>query len=112
MKSIGSVGLLAIFVGTLSACATPPDKVQPLTVSTSEYDGMNCTQLAKSEEIWLKKETELTAQQKKARTGDTVGVILIGVPTGSLSGGDVETQLAHAKGHVQAIQSVIVRKSC
>ncbi len=96
----------------LAACATPPAKVSALEVSTSEYDRMNCRQLRQLDETWQQNVKVLSEQQQKARTGDTVGVILIGIPTGSLSGGDVEPKLAHAKGHLEAVQRVSVRKSC
>ncbi|MEP5728547.1 MAG: hypothetical protein ABJL67_04145 [Sulfitobacter sp.] len=102
------IGLVLI----LSACATPPAKVQPLEVSSSQYDRMNCKQLRESEGNWSQNVETLSEQQEKARAGDTIGVILIGIPASSLAGGDVETQLAQAKGHVKTIQSVIVRKSC
>ena len=73
---------------------------------------MNCRQLLTAKETWKKNVATLSDQQQKARSGDTIGVILIGIPTGSLSGGDVETQLAQAKGHFNAVNSVIIRKSC
>ncbi|MEM7241518.1 MAG: hypothetical protein AAF429_04985 [Pseudomonadota bacterium] len=96
----------------LAGCATPPAKVQALQVSTAEYDDMNCRQLRTVKSTWEQNVAALSEQQQKARTGDTIGVILIGIPTGSLSGGDVETQLAQAKGHLNAVNSVLIRKSC
>lgn len=96
----------------LAACATPPAKVEALEVSTAQYSGMNCRQLREVQSTWDKNVVTLSEQQQNARTGDTIGVILIGIPASSLSGGDVEIKLAEAKGHAKAVQSVIVKKSC
>ena len=54
----------------------------------------------------------LSAAQQSAATQDTVGVLLLGVPIASMSGGDKEAQLASEKGKLQAIDRQTVSKSC
>ncbi len=48
-----------------------------------------------------------TKQQKDAVTGDAVGVLLIGVPVSSATGGDRETAIAVEKGRLAAIEGAI-----
>jgi hypothetical protein len=45
----------------------------------------------------------LSARQKSAASGDAWGVVLLGLPLSSMSGGDQEALIAVAKGKVQAL---------
>lgn len=81
MKHTIFVAMLA-----LSACATPPSKIKPVANSGP------CTAQDRA------KLEALSKQQNKAATNDAVGVALIGLPLGSMSGGDVETEIALLKG--------------
>jgi hypothetical protein len=45
-------------------------------------------------------------------TGDTIGVLLIGIPVSSMSGNDLEGQIGASKGAAQALELEISRKSC
>ena len=53
-----------------------------------------------------------SAQQNDARQSDTVGVILLGLPVSSLSGGNVADQIAYLKGHKDTIQQTQITGNC
>lgn len=63
----------------------------------------SCSQLS-TEEIRITQELEnLSANQRRAANGDAWGVFLLGLPISSMSGNDLETAIAVARGRVQAI---------
>lgn len=75
----------------ITGCAKRPEDIQPVAMS-GNFD-------CQTERALL---ADLERQQRNARTGDTIGVLLVGIPVSSLSGSDLETQIAVAKGKVQA----------
>lgn len=81
MKACYAIALAAV----LSACATHPDKIQP-----ASYSG-DCTAADR------KRLASLVEEQKKTARNDTVGVILLGLPVGSMSGKDHEKEIAKLK---------------
>ncbi len=81
LKTALALGLLA----TAAACAKPPGRIQPLAYAT------NCPVNAAQQLEVLSK-----AQQSAANT-DALGVFLIGLPLGSMSGSDNETEIARLK---------------
>ena len=54
----------------------------------------------------------LSADQKKAASGDAWGVFLLGLPLSSMSGADKETEIAIAKGRLDAIDRQQTAKGC
>jgi len=80
--------VIAVAVAALIAgCATPPGRIKPLPYKT------NCPPVAKAEQR-LK---ELSAVQQSAANTDAIGVFLIGLPLGSMSGSDNEGEIARLK---------------
>ncbi|MBY3099844.1 hypothetical protein E0I74_29900 [Rhizobium laguerreae] len=55
---------------------------------------------------------DLSKQQISAANGDAFGVFLVGVPIGSVAGGDKEGEIAASKGKVSAMQSAGMSKGC
>jgi hypothetical protein len=53
-----------------------------------------------------------SAQQSNARSNDTVGIILIGLPVGSMSGQSIAPQIALYKGQLEAVHRASIRNSC
>jgi hypothetical protein len=80
-----------LIAAAMSACAKAPEDI----AATPMQGSYNC-------EDEVPALAALEAEQRKARTADTIGVIFIGVPVSSLSGGDLEAQIAAAKGRVLA----------
>lgn len=96
---------------TLPGCASRASAVAPLSVDASEYYYLSCTEAKAELEVARQKEATLTRKQNNAATGDAVGVFLVLVPASSVFGGDVEGELALAKGQTRALETA-VRAKC
>ena len=104
--------LTVIATLTLCACAKAPESIAPSYVSPLSYRGYDCSQLA--EESVRVSEALMTAseQQRRARANDTLGVIFLGIPVSSLSGGNVASQVGKLKGEEKTIRQVAMEKRC
>lgn len=97
---------------TLAGCAKTPESIAPAYVSPMTYSSYTCEQL-KSEAVRIDEAlSRASAQQNDARQSDTVGVILLGLPVSSLSGGNVADQIAYLKGHKDTIQQTQITGNC
>jgi hypothetical protein len=76
------------------------------------YQGWSCSQLGQEVVRVDAALTVASEQQKKARSNDVAGVILIGLPVSSLSGDNIAPQIASLKGQKQAIEQVMITKNC
>jgi hypothetical protein len=107
---IGHVTLIGAVL--LSACAKQPDQIAAVDIGADSYGRYSCQQLV-SEKTKISQDLgNLSARQKSAANGDAWGVVLLGLPLSSMSGGDQEALIAVAKGKVQAIDRQIVAKRC
>ena len=96
----------------LSGCAKSPDSIAPAYVSAVTYTTWSCKDLA-NESLRLSAALgTVSTQQENARTNDTVGVLLIGLPVSSLSGDNIAPQIADLKGRVEAVHEASVEKHC
>ncbi|MHB0952013.1 MAG: hypothetical protein ACYC10_08790 [Allorhizobium sp.] len=103
---------LICFAAALEGCAKRPSAIVPVDIPMAAYTNLECQQLAQEQ---VKEQTSLAALSKSrndAANGDAFGVFLIGVPVGSVAGGDKEGDVALSKGKVQAIQSAMMSKGC
>ena len=105
---------LAAFAATamLCACAKNPDSITPMAMPANAYSGLTCEQLTTEMTRSRSELTAAEASQRQAVTGDAVGVFLIGVPMGSLTGGDKEGIVAQKKGEVIAIEAAQRSQDC
>ncbi|HEY4202627.1 MAG TPA: hypothetical protein VGM83_18910 [Devosiaceae bacterium] len=103
---------VAALAATLSGCAVAPASIAPAYVSEVPYQSYSCKQLGEEAQRLNDAYTVAAKQQENARTGDTWGVILLGLPTSSLSGGNIAPQIASLKGQQEAVQKVIIAKNC
>jgi hypothetical protein len=101
-----------ISLALLSACAQQPDKVAAVHQSEAEFAGKSCAQLAADRVTLEQNVANISAVQRSAADGDALGVFLLGVPTSSMSGGDKATDLAVAKGRLQALDRARAAKNC
>lgn len=102
----------AIALVALGACAQKPESIQSAYVSPSTYQGWSCQQL-QSEAVRVDNAlVRASTQQEKARSNDTAGVIFLGLPVSSLSGGNVAPQIADLKGHKDVIEQTQIAKKC
>jgi type IV pilus biogenesis protein CpaD/CtpE len=115
--TIKGINMRHIIVGalvalTLSGCAKQAVQIPAIPVAGAPYASFSCNQMS-TERVRLGNElSNLSAAQSSAVTGDTIGVLLIGIPVSSMSGNDLEGQIGANKGAAQALELEISRKSC
>ncbi|MDE8343024.1 MAG: hypothetical protein POG24_04320 [Acidocella sp.] len=97
---------------SLASCAQAPESIQPAYVSTITYQNLTCEQLSQEQVNLDNAYTSAAAEQSHARTADTWGVILIGLPTASLSGENIASQVASIKGQQEAVRQSEILKNC
>ena len=105
--------ILAVVVNCLLiACAPKPESIAPTYVSHVTYSSCSCNQL-KEEEVRLENAlSSASSAQKKARTDDTVGVLLLGLPVSSLSGSNQTSNIGRLKGELGAVRKAMILKKC
>jgi hypothetical protein len=97
-----NVPFLALILTVLAACAQQPSAIVPVSMGDT-YAKIPCSQAKELYQKEAAKVPTLVAAQKGAVTGDAIGVFLIGVPVSSLSGAEVEGEIAATKGKVLAL---------
>jgi hypothetical protein len=104
----------SILIATLllSACAQKPEAIQPSYVSPVTYDAWTCPQLAQESARIESALSQASTQQNTARSHDVAGVLLLGVPAGSMSGESIAPEIARLKGTKGAIQQSMTLKNC
>jgi hypothetical protein len=96
----------------IAACAKSPDAIAPSYVSEVGYQSWSCQQLGE-EQLRLSQALAVASkQQEQARTNDTVGVILLGLPVGSMSGENIAPEIARLKGEQEAVRKAMLTKMC
>ncbi|WP_431285462.1 hypothetical protein ACQW02_11930 [Humitalea sp. 24SJ18S-53] len=102
----------ALAAAVIVGCAQAPETIAPAFVSEIPYLSYTCEQLA-DEQLRLNGELLVsTQQQQQARSNDTAGVILLGLPLGSMSGGNVAPLIAQYRGQQEAMHRAAIRKGC
>lgn len=98
----GAVALCA--AATLTACAPSPDQIAAAPLPLDTFAGTTCSRaetLLHTAEINL---ASLEIRQARSARNDALGVVLLGVPTSSLQGGDKSEQIANLKGQINALE--------
>lgn len=106
-----SIAIVAVAV-LLAGCAKAPSAIAPSYVSAVPYESYSCRQLGEERSRLQAAYTVAAKQQEDARTGDVVGVIFLGLPTSTLSGGNIAPQIANLKGQMVAVDQTIIAKNC
>ena len=104
--------LMAMAMAALAGCATLPEDVRPAAVSTDPYMAMGCDQLAGEKQRLALSVAQTSLAQQKTRTADNSGVFWLGMPLGSMGGGDHEAELATLKGKAVAVDQARTAKAC
>ena len=104
--------LLSVAAAALVACAKSPESIAPAYVSEVGYQDWSCKQLNQEMHRLKAAYTQAAGQQENARTNDTVGVLLLGLPVSSLSGDNIAPQIAHLKGTSAAVRRAAISKGC
>ena len=88
----------------ISACAKSPGSIVPISMAGA-FEGTSCSMARSMLATESQNLTGLNERQRDAVAGDAIGVFLIGVPMGSLSGNNVEGQIAAARGKIIALEA-------
>ena len=96
----------------LAGCAQKPESIQPSYISPVTYQDWTCPQLAQESARIETALASATKQQEQARSHDVTGIILLGLPTGSMSGEAIGPEVARLKGEKNAIQQATTLKNC
>ncbi len=96
----------------VTACAATPESIAPAYVSDLQFQSLTCDQLVEETTRVEQALSQASAQQNRARSNDTWGVILLGLPVSSLSGGNVAEQIAQLKGYQVALAKQRNLKNC
>lgn len=88
----------------LAACAEAPDSIQAAYTSPIHYNGLSCNQLNAEKARLSNALASASAKQDQTRTADAVGIVLLMVPVGTVSGGNIAPQIASDKGQLEAVQ--------
>jgi len=103
---------MAALAVVASGCAPTPESIAPAYVSELPFRSYTCEQLGEEQARLTQALTTASVAQSSARTNDTVGIILIGLPVGSMSGQSIAPQIALYKGQLEAIHRASIRNSC
>lgn len=102
---------LALAIGIFATgCATAPENIAPAYVSHMSYMQFDTDQLGQEEARLQAALATASDAQRKARSNDTAGVILLGLPVSSLSGSNQASNVARLKGELEAIQKAMALK--
>ncbi len=113
MKSLPFlIGIFLVGAMALAACAKKPESVASAYVSPLTCKNYSCTQLAEENTRVEQALVGASAQQRTARSNDTIGVIFPGLPVSSLSGGNVANQIAQLKSEQKILQQTMIKKNC
>lgn len=109
---IYKIAVLSVLSLSLAACAKSPESISPAYVSEVGFQNWSCSQLAEESTRLSHALAVASTQQENARTNDTVGIILIGLPVSSLSGDNIAPEIARLKGESEAVRKVSISKGC
>lgn len=105
---------LTVFMVTaiLTGCATKPENIPPSYISHVSYMNWECLQLVEEQSRLVSALTSASDAQRQARSNDTAGVILLGLPVSSLSGANQASHIGRLKGELEALQKAMILKNC
>ena len=96
----------------LCGCAASPSKIKPAYVSQTPYKALSCEELAAERERVADALWKACKTQRGARTADTIGVVLLTFPIGSVCGANVAADIRRLKGELIALEAVAAEKGC
>lgn len=105
-----SLPLIALAALTVAGCAQGPDAIAPIPMGNA-YATADCRSAASALSAERANLSALENRQRGAAAGDVIGVLLIGVPVSSMTGGDVSGQIAASKGKILALDARLAQCS-
>ena len=107
-----SLLIAAIAIVPLAGCAKRASEVAPAFIQPGSFAAFGCVELNAMAAAERRTLATLEADQNSAATGDTIGVLFVGVPISSVTGQDVEANLAISKGKMLEIEAAQAAKGC
>ncbi len=107
-----SILVCTVVLATLAACAKRPESISASYISDIPYRGLTCEQISMEQQRLNSAYTAAAKQQENARSGDVVGVLLIGIPVSSLSGDNIAPEIARLKGESDALHRAAMTNGC
>ena len=92
MKFRQAIGVIPSGI-TLASCAQAPEEVRPSYTSSVAYESWTCRQLGEEQARLQGALTAASSQQSQTRSNDVAGWMLLGLPVGSMSGGNVAPEI-------------------
>ncbi|MEZ5817990.1 MAG: hypothetical protein R3D44_12995 [Hyphomicrobiaceae bacterium] len=120
MMRFGGFWLVAVSLissGMLGACASSSDKIAPQYVSSLQYRGTSCAQLAEEAQRISARVAQLSGVQDQKASNDAIATgvaIVVFWPAAFLVGGNDQTtaELARLKGEFEAVERSSTEKNC
>lgn len=97
---------------SLAACATAPSAIPASYINPDPYRASSCEQLLAERGRVDAELGRVVRSQERARTWDTAGVAITGIPVASLTGNNHRDQIGALRGQLIAIDNVRHEKSC
>jgi hypothetical protein len=104
--------LMIIAALSLAACAKKPESISASYISERNYLSYQCDELAQEDSRLAGAYAQAAQQQNNARTNDTVGVLLLGLPVSSMSGDNIAPEIARLKGEQDAVRRARSKRGC
>ena len=82
----------------LSACAEDPSRIAAAPMPPRL--GVDCSALRQEQTDLRAQLASLTKRQQDTRNADIIGIALVGLPIGRMTGGNVASQIATVKGQL------------
>ncbi len=104
--------LFIIVASSVAACASSPEHIAPAKVSEEPYLAWTCERLGEESYRLRDALAVASAKQQRASEDDAAGVFLIGLPVGSMTGGDVSAEVSRLKGESAAVRKAGATNGC
>ncbi len=111
MFRIRILATLTVAVG-VGACAPSMQDIGPSYVSPVIFQNWTCEQLAEEGHRLIAALEVASRRQDQAQSTDAVGVLLVGLPLGSMTGQNIAPEIGRLKGEHETVYRVGVSKGC
>lgn len=97
----------------LASCATPPSEISPTPVAGTPFAEHDCDMLKSDRAQYVLTLEEAKKTQNQRVSADVIGVLLIGVPFGTLGPSQDKAQvIGTLRGYIDEIDKEAITKQC
>jgi hypothetical protein len=109
IRRVSLAAVLGLVAGLGTGCAPRPEQIAPAPVSPQLYGGLSCPKLVAEQSRLNRRLAALSSEQTQASVDDAVGVLFTWRPLASLSGGNLQDQIALTKGELALVNHRLQR---